>query len=163
HAIRFSDVCVVVMDQAEAFEKQDLAIADLVVREGRALVYVLAKWDQAQDAQARFNEMREQARQAIPEAREAALVRVAAMAGRGLEERMKAAGRARGDGNAREKPSTPTAGFQHAREPPPPPAVNGRRIKPRYISQIKSRPPTFVLMCSRATQLPEQYRRYLAN
>jgi GTP-binding protein len=163
HAIRFSDVCVLVMDQREAFEKQDLAIADLVVREGRALVYCLAKWDQAADPQARFTELKLLAKEGVPEARNAAVVRSAALAGRGLDELMKAVLAAHGDWNARVKTGDLNNWLRHALERHPPPAVNGKRIKPRYIAQIKARPPTFVLMCSRASALPEPYKRYLIN
>ena len=163
HAIRFSDVCAVVMDQKEAFEKQDLAIADLVVREGRALVYVLAKWDQADNPAERFAELKEEAHHAIPEARNAAVVRVAALTGQGLDELMAAVSEAHHDWNARVKTGDLNNWLHHALERHPPPAVNGKRIKPRYIAQTKSRPPTFVLICSRATSLPDSYRRYLAN
>ena len=163
HAIRFSDVCALVMDQKEAFEKQDLTIADLVVREGRALVYVLAKWDQVSDPADRYAELKDEARHAIPEARNAPLIRMAALSGQGLGELMSAVSEAHGDWNARVKTSDLNAWLQHALERHPPPAVNGKRIKPRYIAQTKSRPPTFVLISSRAGALPDSYRRYLAN
>jgi GTP-binding protein len=163
HAIRFSDVCALVMDQKEAFEKQDLAIADLVVREGRALIYVLAKWDQAGEPAARYAELKDEAAHAIPEARHAPLVRVAALSGQGLNDLMNAVSEAYGDWNARVKTADLNAWLRHALERHPPPAVNGKRIKPRYIAQTKSRPPTFVLISSRAGALPDSYRRYLAN
>ena len=90
HAIRFADVCVLVMDADEAFEKQDLAIADLVEREGRALVFVLAKWDQVEDPRAHLEEMKLVARESLPQARGAPIVTVAAQAGVGLDRLMKA-------------------------------------------------------------------------
>jgi GTPase len=162
-AIRFADVCVLVMDQAEAFEKQDLTIGDLVVREGRALVFVLAKWDQAQDGPARFKELRERAEDALPQTKGAPIIRVSAQAGRGLPQLMQAVEEVHGDWNARVKTSDLNRWMQHAIAKHPPPAVDGKRIKPRYITQIKSRPPTFVLMSSRATKMPESYKRYLIN
>jgi GTP-binding protein len=164
NAIRFADVCALVMDQNEAFEKQDLTIADLVVREGRALVYVLAKWDQAAEPQERFAELKEKARlDAVAEARESAVVRVSSLTERGLDDLMKAVVAAYTDWDARVKTADLNNWLRHAIERHPPPAVNGRRIKPRYISQTKTRPPTFVLMASRGDQLPESYKRYLVN
>jgi GTP-binding protein len=160
-AIRFADVCALVMDQKEAFEKQDLAIADLVAREGRALVYVLAKWDQAEEPAARFKELRERCEEALPQTRGAPIVRVAAQSGRGLDAFMDAVAGVYEDWNARVKTSDLNNWLQHAVTRHPPPAVNGKRIKPRYITQVKARPPTFVLISSRASAIPESYRRYL--
>jgi GTP-binding protein len=162
-AIRFADVCAVVMDQKEAFEKQDQAIADLVTREGRALVYVLAKWDQAVDPPERFKDLREACEDALPQTKGAPLVSVSAQTGRGLGKFMDAVLDVYGDWNARVKTSDLNNWLQHAITRHPPPAVNGRRIKPRFITQVKARPPTFVLMCSRATALPESYKRYLTS
>mgnify|MGYP001809800308 FL=1 len=162
-AIRFADVCVVVMDQAEAFEKQDLAIADLVIREGRAVVFALAKWDQVEDPSAHMVEMRARLNESLPQARGAALVKLSAIAARGLDALMEAVLTAYEDWNARVKTGDLNKWLAYMLERHPPPAVKGRRIKPRYITQIKARPPTFVLMCSRASELPESYKRYLVN
>jgi GTP-binding protein len=162
-AIRFADVCALVMDEAEAFEKQDLAIADLIAREGRALVYVLAKWDAAQEPAARFKELRERCEDALPQTRGAPIVTVAAQAGRGLDRLMEAVVEVYDDWNARVKTSDLNNWLQHAIQKHPPPAVNGRRIKPRYITQVKARPPTFVLISSRAAALPDSYKRYLTS
>lgn len=163
NAIRFADVCVLVMDEAEALEHQDLSIADLVTREGRALVMCFAKWDKAADPRAHFEELKEAAREKFPTARGAPVVTVAAQANVGLDRLMKAVMVAFNDWNARVKTSDVNNWLQDALSRHPPPAVNGRRIKPRYISQIKARPPTFVLISSRASDLPESYRRYLVN
>jgi GTP-binding protein len=162
-AIRFAEVCVLVMDQNEAFEKQDLTIADLVVREGRALVYVLSKWDRAKDGPARFKELRERCEDALPQTKGTPIVRTSAQAGRGLRELMEAVTEVYGDWNARVKTPDLNRWLQHVIAKHPPPAVDGKRIKPRYITQIKSRPPTFVLISSRATKMPESYKRYLTN
>lgn len=162
-AIRFADVCILVMDSAEAFEKQDLAIADLVVREGRALIYALAKWDQVPEPAAQFKALRARGEAALPQTRGAPIVPISAAAGVGLDRLMDAVLSAYADWNARVKTGDLNRWLKHALERHPPPAVNGRRIKPRYITQIKARPPTFVLMCSRASQLPETYKRYLIN
>lgn len=162
-AIRFAEVCALVMDEKEAFEKQDLAIADLVLREGRALVFVLAKWDQAEDGPSRFTELKARAMEALPQARGAPIVRVSALNGVGLEAVMEAVASAHADWNARVKTPDLNRWLKHAVEKHPPPAVDGRRIKPKYIAQVKARPPTFVLFSSRAAEMPEHYRRYLIN
>jgi GTP-binding protein len=162
-SIRFGQVCALVMDQAEAFERQDLTIADLVSREGRALIYVLAKWDMAKDPQARFKELKLRADEALPQLRGTPIVRVSALGGEGLSPLMAAVSEAHQDWSARVKTPDLNRWLRHAIEKHPPPAVNGRAIKPRYIAQIKSRPPTFVLMSSRGSALPEHYRRYLVN
>jgi GTP-binding protein len=163
HSIRFSDVCVLVMDANEAFEKQDLSLADLVVREGRALVFVLAKWDKIEDTRAHFEEMKLVAKESLPQARGAPLVPVAALSGVGLDRLMKAVEEAYKDWTARVKTSDVNEWLRATVERHPPPAVRGRRIKPRYMAQVKSRPPTFVLLCSRAEDMPESYKRYLVN
>jgi GTP-binding protein len=162
-ALRYADVCALVMDQSEAFERQDQAIADLALREGRGLVLVLAKWDQVEDASSRLRELKELAKEKIPEARGAPLVTVSAVAGRGLGVMMDAVVSVHDDWNARVKTNDLNNWLKHATTKHPPPAVHGKRIKPRYITQIKARPPTFVLMCSRASALPESYKRYLTN
>ncbi len=162
-AIRFADVCVMVMDQSEAFEKQDLSIADLVIREGRAIIFALAKWDQVADPSAHMIEMRARLNESLPQAKGAALVKLSAIAGRGLTELMDAVLTAYEDWNARVKTNDLNRWLAYMLERHPPPTVKGRRVKPRYITQIKARPPTFVLMCSRASELPESYKRYLVN
>ncbi len=163
HSIRFADVCVLVMDAREAFEKQDLAIADLVIREGRALVFVLAKWDQIEDARAHFEEMKLVAKESLPQARGAPLVTVAALSGVGLDRVMRAVEEAHEDWTARVKTKDLNDWLYSTIARHPPPAVRGKRIKPRYLTQIKARPPTFVLISSRAEDMPESYKRYLVN
>lgn len=162
-AIKFADVCVLVMDSREAFEKQDLTIADLIVSEGRAIVFALAKWDQAEEPAERLKELRERGAMALPQTRGAPILPVSAIAGIGLDALMRAVIVAYGDWNARVKTGDLNNWLKHALTRHPPPAVNGKRIKPRYITQIKARPPTFVLMCSRASALPDSYKRYLVN
>ncbi|MBI1250343.1 MAG: ribosome biogenesis GTPase Der [Alphaproteobacteria bacterium] len=163
HAIRFAEVCVLVMDAREALERQDLAIADLVVREGRALVLALAKWDQIADGPAYLKEFKADLAEALPQARGAPIAATSAIAGVGLDALMRAVCEAHDDWNARVKTSDLNRWLQHTIERHPPPAVRGKRIKPRYIAQTKARPPTFVMMCSRAEALPESYKRYLVN
>lgn len=163
HAIRFADVCVLVMDANEAFEKQDVVIADLVEREGRSLVFALAKWDQVADPRAHFEELKLVAKERVSQARGAPLVTVAALSGVGLDRLMKAVAEAHGDWTARVKTKDLNEWMHATIERHPPPAVAGRRIKLRYMTQIKARPPTFVLIASRAEEIPESYKRYLVN
>jgi GTPase len=163
HSIRFADVCLLVMDANDAFEKQDVVIADLVEREGRSLVFVLAKWDQVADPRAHFEEMKLVAKERLPQVRGAPLVTVAAQAGVGLDRLMKGVEKAHTDWIARVKTKDLNEWMHATIERHPPPAVGGRRIKLRYMTQIKGRPPTFVLIASRADELPESYKRYLVN
>ncbi|MEZ5996429.1 MAG: ribosome biogenesis GTPase Der [Hyphomonadaceae bacterium] len=163
HAICFADVCLLVMDARDAFEKQDLTIADLVIREGRALVFVLAKWDEVADTRATFEELKLTARESLPQARGAPIVTVAAQSGVGLDRLMKSVEEAHGDWTARVKTKDLNEWLYATIARHPPPAVRGKRIKPRYLTQIKARPPTFVLIASRAEEMPESYKRYLVN
>jgi len=163
HALKFADVCVLVMDANEAFERQDLSIADLIVREGRALVFCLAKWDTIADSRAHFEEMKLVAKESLPQARGAPLVTVAAQSGVGLDRLMKAVDEAHEDWTARVKTKDLNEWLYATIARHPPPAVRGKRIKPRYLTQIKARPPTFVLIASRADEMPESYKRYLVN
>ncbi|HYD71648.1 MAG TPA: ribosome biogenesis GTPase Der, partial [Candidatus Binatia bacterium] len=163
HAIRFADVCVLMMDAGEAFEKQDLSIADLVIREGRALVFALAKWDKVADPRAHFEEMKLVAKESLPQARGAPLVTLVALSGIGLDRLMKAVEEAHEDWTARIKTKDLNNWLYATIARHPPPAVRGKRIKPRYMAQIKARPPTFVLISSRAEDMPESYKRYLMN
>lgn len=163
HSLKFADICVLVMDANEAFEKQDLSIADLVVREGRGLVFCLAKWDTIEDPRAHFEELKLVARESLPQARGAPIVTVAAQSGVGLDRLMRGVEDAHEDWTARVKTKDLNEWLYATIARHPPPAVGGRRIKPRYLTQIKARPPTFVLICSRAEELPESYKRYLVN
>jgi GTP-binding protein len=163
HALKFAEVCVLVMDANEAFEKQDLSIADLVIREGRALVFCLAKWDTIEDTRAHFEELKLVARESLPQARGAPLVTVAAQSGVGLDRLMHAVQEAHEDWTARVKTKDLNEWLYAHIARHPPPAVGGKRIKPRYLTQIKARPPTFVLISSRAEEMPESYKRYLVN
>jgi GTP-binding protein len=162
-AITFAEVVILVMDATHPFEIQDLQIADLVEREGRALVFVLAKWDLVEDPQARLQEMVEEVGRQLPQVRGAPLVALSAETGRGLDRLMPAVFKTYGDWSTKVKTRDLNDWLQMAIQRHPPPAVNGRRIKPKYMAQTKARPPTFVLFSSRADQLPETYRRYLIN
>ncbi len=162
-AITFAEVVILVMDAANAFETQDLQIADLVEREGRALVYCLAKWDLVEDGGERLAELRETAERALPQLRGAPLVALSAETGRGVDRLMPAVFTAHRNWSTKVKTRDLNDWLAMAVQRHPPPAVNGKRIKPKYMAQTKARPPTFVLFASRADQLPESYRRYLIN
>jgi GTP-binding protein len=162
-AITFAEVVILVMDATHPFEIQDLQIADLVEREGRALVFVLAKWDLVEDPQTRLAEVIEEAQRQLPQVRGAPLVALSAETGRGLDRLMPAVFKTHADWSTKVKTRDLNDWLAMAVQRHPPPAVNGRRIRPKYMAQTKARPPTFVLFASRAEQLPESYRRYLIN
>ncbi|MEE2524755.1 ribosome biogenesis GTPase Der [Hyphobacterium sp. HN65] len=162
-AIKFAEVVLLLVDAEHPFEKQDLTLADLVLREGRALVMVLAKWDLVPNRQAALKELQYEFERLLPQAKGAPLVPVSALKNKGLEDIMPAVTRLHRDWSAKIKTRDLNDWLQEMVSRHPPPAVQGKRIKPRYLSQTKSRPPTFVLMCSRAADLPESYKRYLIN
>jgi GTP-binding protein len=162
-AITFAELVILVMDATHPFEIQDLQIADLVEREGRGLVFVLAKWDLVEDPQARLAELIEMAERELPQLRGTPIVALSAETGRGLDRLMPAVAKVHGDWSTKVKTRDLNDWLQMAIQRHPPPAVNGRRIKPKYMAQTKARPPTFVLFASRADQLPDSYRRYLVN
>lgn len=162
-AIKFAEVVLLLVDAEHPFEKQDLTLADLVLREGRALVMVLAKWDLVPNRSAALKELQYEFERLLPQAKGAPLIPVSALKQKGLEDIMPAVTRLHRDWSAKIKTRDLNDWLQEMISRHPPPAVQGKRIKPRYLSQTKSRPPTFVLMCSRAGDLPESYKRYLVN
>ena len=151
------------MDAAQAFETQDLQIADLCEREGRAVLYCISKWDLVGDGPERLAELREEAERALPQLRGAPLVTLSAETGRGVDRLMPAVFALHKNWSTKVKTRDLNDWLALATQRHPPPAVNGRRIKTKYMAQTKARPPTFVLFASRADQLPDQYRRYLIN
>ena len=162
-AIRFAD-CVILMTDAETpLEKQDLAIADLVEREGRAIVLAVNKWDLIPDKQKQLAELTKRAGELLPQVKGAPIVMLSAMTGKGVERLMPAVIAADAVWNKH----IPTAALNRwlgaAMERHAPPAVSGRRIKLRYMTQAKTRPPTFALFGNQLNELPEDYLRYLAN
>ncbi len=162
-AIRFAEIVFLVMDAENAFERQDLQIADLVEREGRGLIFVVNKWDVVDEPQAALAAMRERAERLLPQVKGAPVLPVSALTGRGLDKLMPAAAALHENWDAKVKTRDLNDWLSEAVARHPPPAVNGRRIKPRYLSQTKSRPPTFVLIASRGEHLPDAYKRYLVN
>ena len=162
-AITFAEVVLLVMDATHPLEIQDLQIADLVEREGRAIVFVLAKWDLVEEPQARLAEIRESLDRQLPQVRGAPLVALSAETGRNIDRLMPAVFKVHADWSTKVKTRDLNDWLALAIQRHPPPAVNGRRVRPKYMAQTKARPPTFVLFATRADQLPDHYRRYLIH
>ena len=162
-AISYAEVVILVMDATHPLEIQDLQIADLVEREGRALVFVLAKWDLVEDQSAKLAEFIEETNRLLPQVKGSQIIALSAETGRGLDRLMPAVFKAHGDWSTKVKTRDLNDWLAMATARHPPPSVGGKRVKPKYMAQTKARPPTFVLFASRADQLPDHYRRYLVN
>jgi GTPase len=162
-AIRFAEVVVLLMDTAAAFEDQDLRIADLVEREGRALVIGINKWDLKDREAGAIGKMRAEAERRLQQLRGVPVVAVSGLTGEGLDRLMQAVVDAHAVWNKRVPTHALNRWLEGATEAHPPPAVSGRRLKLNYMTQPKTRPPSFVLFCSRADAVPEAYLRYLTN
>ena len=162
-AVKFAEVVVVLLDAAIPFEQQDLRIADLAEREGRAVVVAVNKWDIEEDRQGKLRALKEAFDRLLPQLRGAPLVTVSAKTGRGLDRLQDAIVQAHSVWNRR----IPTAALNRwltaMLEQHPPPAPQGKRIKLRYMTQAKTRPPGFVVMCSHPDKMPASYNRYLVN
>jgi GTP-binding protein len=162
-AIKFAEIVLLLVDAERPFEKQDLTIADRIVEEGRGLVVLLSKWDLVEDKQAKLAELREEFERLLPQVRGAPLIPVSGLTERGLDKIMPTVKALHANWSVKVKTRDLNDWLKEMTQRHPPPAVDGRRVKPRYLSQTKARPPTFVLMASRASQLPESYKRYLVN
>jgi GTP-binding protein len=162
-AIRFAEVVVLVLDVGVPFEKQDLQIADLVESEGRALVIALDKWDLVSERQKTLADVREKAERLLPQVAGVSLVPVSGITGEGIDKLMEAIVRTYAVWNRRVSTGRLNRWLPEILERHPPPAVAGRRIRLRYLTQAKARPPTFVAFCSRPEALPDAWRRYLMN
>ena len=162
-AVKFAEVVVVLLDAAIPFEQQDLRIADLAEREGRAVVVAVNKWDVEEHKQEKLRALREAFERLLPQLKGAPLVTVSAKTGKGLDRLHAAILRAYDVWNRR----VPTAALNRwltgMVEAHPPPAPQGKRIKLRYMTQAKTRPPGFVVMCSHPDKMPDSYARYLVN
>jgi GTP-binding protein len=163
NAIRFADVVVVLLDVENAFEEQDQRIADLIEREGRAIVIAVNKWDLAEHAPGAISKLRRQADEKLTQLKGVPLVAVSGLTGEGLDRLMRAVADAYTVWNRRVPTAALNRWFEDAVSAHPPPAVSGRRLKLNYITQAKSRPPSFVLFCTRADAVPDAYKRYLTN
>src|SRR5215471_2076189 len=162
-AVRFAEVVVLLMDAQHRFEEQDLRIADLIEREGRALVIAVSKWDLVDGKPGQITALRTDADHWLPQVVGVPIVAVSGFTGEGVDRLMQAVEKAYAVWNKRVPTSALNRWFEGAISANPPPAVSGRRLKLNYITQTKARPPSFVLFCSRADAVPQAYLRYLTN
>jgi GTP-binding protein len=162
-AIRFAEAVIVVLDATIPFEKQDLQIADLVVREGRAPVIAFNKWDLIEDPQRRLAELHEKMDRLLPQVRGLRAVPVSAETGYGMDRLMEAVVHVHEIWNRRISTGRLNRWLAEALARHPPPAVSGRRLKIKYLTQIKTRPPGFIAACTRPEAVPASYERYLVH
>jgi GTP-binding protein len=162
-AIRFAEVVVVLLDATIPFEKQDLTIVDLIESEGRALVIGLNKWDLVADKPGLLKELREDAERLLPQVRGAPVVPLSGLAGQGTDKLMAAVVQAAEVWSRRVSTARLNDWLAEALSAHAPPAVSGRRIKIRYMTQVKARPPHFALFGNQLDALPKSYTRYLVN
>ncbi|MBV9288629.1 MAG: ribosome biogenesis GTPase Der [Hyphomicrobiales bacterium] len=162
-AVRFAEVVVLLVDATVPFEKQDLALADLVEREGRALVIGLNKWDLVADQSGKAKELRAEADRLLPQLRGVRVIPVSGLTGAHVDRLMEAVIATHEVWNKRISTARLNRWLETAVEATPAPAVAGRRIKIRYLTQPKARPPFFVLFGNQVDAIPESYKRYLVN
>jgi GTP-binding protein len=162
-AVRFSEVVVLLVDSTIPFEKQDLTIADIAASEGRAVVIALGKWDLIEDRGKSVIRLREEAARLLAQLRGCPVVPVSGATGEGLDELMRAVIAVHETWNKRISTARLNRWLTNTLEENPPPAVSGRRIKIRYMTQPKSRPPHFVLFGNQLDELPTSYERFLIN
>ncbi len=162
-AIDFAEVVVLLLDATKGLEHQDLKIADHVIEEGRALIIAINKWDVAENASSLFNGIKAALDEGLSQLKGVPVLAVSAATGKGLDQMLKAAFEARESWNRRVATGQLNRWFEEAVAANPPPAPGGKRIKLRYITQARNRPPTFIVFGNRTEQLPDSYRRYLLN
>ncbi len=162
-AVKFAEVVVVLLDAAIPFEQQDLRIADLAEREGRAVVVAVNKWDLEDEKQEKLAALQEAFTRLLPQLRGAPLITVSAKTGRGLDRLHAAILKAHAVWNSRVTTSQLNRWLEGMIQAHPPPAPAGRRIKLRYMTQAKTRPPGFAVMCSQPDKMSDAYSRYLVN
>jgi GTPase len=162
-AIRFAECVVVVMDVTQPFEKQDLTIADLIAREGRAIVFAMNKWDLETDKAGAVTQFRRQLDKLLPQVEGAPLVMLSARTGQGVDRLAPAIAAADKAWNTRVPTGQLNRFLEGVLKRNPPPAVRGRRVRIRYMTQAKARPPTFALFGTQLDAVPESYQRYLRN
>lgn len=162
-SIDFAEVVVLLLDATRGLEVQDLKIADKVLQEGRALVIALNKWDVAENASSLFNGVKGALEEGLAQVKGVPLITVSAATGKGLDTLIKVAFETREAWSRRITTGQLNRWFERAIEANPPPAPGGKRIKPRYVTQAKTRPPTFILFGTRVDLLPQSYERYLVN
>ncbi len=162
-AIQYAEIVIIVFDSTIPFEKQDLHIVDLIAREGRAPVIAFNKWDLVEDKQKTLKELHEKTERLLPQIRGVQTVTISGQTGKGLDRLMEAVVETDKIWNKRVATSRLNRWLDEVQAYHPPPAVSGRRIRFKYITQAKARPPTFVAQCTRPEGLPASYERYLLN
>ena len=162
-ALDYAEVVVLLLDATRGLESQDLRIASQVIEEGRALIIAVNKWDIAEHASSLFNGIKAALGEGLAQLRDVPLLTVSAKTGKGIDTVLKVAFDLRDAWTKRIPTGELNRWFEQAVEANPPPAPKGKRIKLRYITQVKSRPPSFVVFGNRLEELPESYRRYLLN
>jgi GTP-binding protein len=162
-AVDFAEVVVLLLDSTRGLEAQDLRIADNVLQEGRALLIAISKWDVAEGGSGLFNGIRAALEEGLSQARGVPLLTVSGATGKGIDQLIAAAFEVRETWSKRVSTGQLNRWFEAAVERNPPPAPGGKRIKLRYITQVNTRPPSFVLFGTRVDQLPDTYLRYLTN
>ncbi|MCS5600934.1 MAG: ribosome biogenesis GTPase Der [Paracoccus sp. (in: a-proteobacteria)] len=162
-AVRFAEVVVVLLDVAIPFEQQDLRIADFAETEGRAVVVAANKWDLEDDKPHKLNELRASFERLLPQLKGAPLVTVSARTGKGLDRLHAAVIKAHEVWNRRVSTAKLNRWLEAMTESHPPPAPGGRRIRLRYMTQVKTRPPAFIVKATHTDKLPDSYQRYLVN
>ncbi len=163
NAVRFAEVVVLVVDVGQSFDKQDLQIADLVAREGRAMVIAASKWDLVADRRETLAALKLEAGRLLPQVAGLRLTPVSGVTGEGVDRLLEVVVEAHAVWNRRVPTAKLNRWLAEKVDRHPPPAVSGRPIRLRYLTQLKARPPTFVAFCSRPEKLPDAYRRYLVN
>jgi GTPase len=162
-AVRFAEVVVLLLDATIPFEKQDLTLADLVEQEGRALVIGLNKWDLVDNKSLRAQELRAEADRLLPQLRGTRVIPLSGLTGAHVDKLMEAILATDAIWNVRISTGRLNRWLAPVVDATPPPAVSGRRVKIRYITQPKARPPFFVLFGNSVDKIPESYKRYLVN
>lgn len=162
-SLQYAEVVVLLLDAQIPFEKQDLALADLVEREGRALVIALNKWDTIEDKNAKLAELREECERLLPQLRGVPLVTISGLQGRNIDKLMDAIFAIERNWNSHVSTAKLNRWLGAMTESHPPPAVSGRRLKMRYMTQAKIRPPSFIVFATRPDSVPASYQRYLVN
>ena len=162
-AVRFAEVVVLLLDATIPFERQDLTLADLIEREGRALVIGLNKWDLVEAKSDKARELRAEADRLLPQLRGARVIPVSGLTGAHVDKLIEAVVATHEIWNKRISTGRLNRWLAPVVDSTPPPAVSGRRVKIRYITQAKARPPFFILFGNAVDQIPESYKRYLVN
>ena len=163
HAVDFAEVVVLLLDATKGLEAQDLHIADRVLQEGRALIVALNKWDVAEDPSSLFNGVRTALEDGLSQVKGVPVLSISGATGKGIDTLIRVAFEQREIWNNRVSTAKLNRWFENAVDANPPPAPGGKRIKLRYVTQARTRPPTFVVFGTRTDALPGSYTRYLVN